>query len=726
MPVKQVEHIPLAKCRVLYLGSAVPIETAVGLEAVQKPLAERYPVDGESDVSGIDAWLTVLSSGVHMQYVADPSTIVWFPIQTLQVCTAVKCVVMVNGSTGEKTGKFISLDSPASSSTHPPIFAAIMRRTKGIKVLECHSFICKSNTAAMALVQSCRHAYQHEEGWVEGAPPAEVLQGEMEDTPVGSMRGSVNDSVHMIPADAFNRENVAPEFLEAPPPQGVFYTNNKKLVRNFNVFGRGARSPPNMPPRPGVPPPHLMGPGRYPMPMYPPRGPFPPRMMYPPRGPPFMAGPPPRGMPPPHFRPPMMMMPPPGDEAIVYGPGHLPPGFPASYFEDWEAHEGSPVADFWNYDEEMGGTTPRGSHHERDSHRDHRRQSGRSDSDERHQRRHKSVERRHKSVERRHKSVERRHKSQDRRHHSPERRRSHSRERRHLPKQSSSPRRRPTRHQSPSPERRPQRQHEDLSYESSSSGEMPKHHYRKHRESRPKTPPADYQKRERNNGYQSPERMSRREQFELVQPIDGHRRRFPSAYDRRDEPDYFENGTVERNQYETQHFGDHHIRRSHRAKSQPPMYSDESPPTRKKSSNKKDKSKKNKKHRDKNKKVSSGDDAGDTSGYYSPDAFIRRGTPQRGNAGPWMDYHEGQEFRENVPPRNGVDQRPFPNRDEGFENSNRRERSMFDDFRYTDPYELNNFRNENRPRDRDDDSQLDYSMFDKPHKNLERTLGYLP
>ncbi len=47
--------------------SAVPLETAVGLEAVQSPLRERYPVDAEGDVPGIDAWLTVYSSGVQMQ-----------------------------------------------------------------------------------------------------------------------------------------------------------------------------------------------------------------------------------------------------------------------------------------------------------------------------------------------------------------------------------------------------------------------------------------------------------------------------------------------------------------------------------------------------------------------------------------------------------------------------------------------------------------------------------
>lgn len=37
-PQMSGDHIPLAKCRVLYLGSAVPLETATGLEAVQQPL----------------------------------------------------------------------------------------------------------------------------------------------------------------------------------------------------------------------------------------------------------------------------------------------------------------------------------------------------------------------------------------------------------------------------------------------------------------------------------------------------------------------------------------------------------------------------------------------------------------------------------------------------------------------------------------------------------------
>lgn len=100
-----------------------------------------------------------------MQYSADPSSTTWFPIQTLHVCAAVKAV-KGNGSV-----RFVSLDTAAAqSSSSPPMFACIMRRTKGVKVLECHVFICKSNQAAMALVQSCTHAFEHKEGHLDTMP----------------------------------------------------------------------------------------------------------------------------------------------------------------------------------------------------------------------------------------------------------------------------------------------------------------------------------------------------------------------------------------------------------------------------------------------------------------------------------------------------------------------------------------------------------------------------
>jgi len=68
-------HIPLCKADVLYLGSAVPIETACGIEAFQMPCRERYwsAVDSNMKVDGIDSSIIVYSSGLLMQVCQFPS-----------------------------------------------------------------------------------------------------------------------------------------------------------------------------------------------------------------------------------------------------------------------------------------------------------------------------------------------------------------------------------------------------------------------------------------------------------------------------------------------------------------------------------------------------------------------------------------------------------------------------------------------------------------------------
>jgi len=62
-------QIGLTKASVLYIGSAVPLETAVGIESIQMPCRERYAaaVTPGMNVAGIDATLTVFSSGITMQ-----------------------------------------------------------------------------------------------------------------------------------------------------------------------------------------------------------------------------------------------------------------------------------------------------------------------------------------------------------------------------------------------------------------------------------------------------------------------------------------------------------------------------------------------------------------------------------------------------------------------------------------------------------------------------------
>ena len=311
--MKVVEHIPLAKTRVLYLGSAVPLETAVGLEAVQLPLRERYATEGSSSVEGIDTWLSIFSSGMIMQFVGDRNSVTWWPISSLHVCAAVKCVVESGGATGQCQSKFVALDSEfGKKSTHPPIFAAIMRRTKGRKVLECHAFICKSNEAAMALVQSCTHAYEHNELWTNEQPPIEML---------------FHAETHIVPAERDNRDpKVGAEFYEKPHPQGYFYTSKKELVRNYNIAGdshlHALPGPPRLPPPP--PPQHAMIPMVRPAPRMP--------RLPPPPSPPMMLPPPP---------PPVGVLPLPPPPALM----PLPPP-PVGYFADWDDYAGRPLGVF--------------------------------------------------------------------------------------------------------------------------------------------------------------------------------------------------------------------------------------------------------------------------------------------------------------------------------------------------------------------------------------------
>lgn len=154
---------PICRCRVLYLGSAVPHITKDGLQGIQEPLRDLYPEQGSFAAKGIDSWLSVWSNGILLENVDESMRQVtrFFNIETLHYCAAIRYVV-VPGNNGERVEKFLPLDSPFAryaDPSHPPLFACILRRTTGIKVLECHAFICKKEAAANALVRCCFHSY---------------------------------------------------------------------------------------------------------------------------------------------------------------------------------------------------------------------------------------------------------------------------------------------------------------------------------------------------------------------------------------------------------------------------------------------------------------------------------------------------------------------------------------------------------------------------------------
>lgn len=83
--------------------------------------------------------MSVWSNGILLEYIdGDKKTESAFhPINSLHYCAAVR-YVNVTGYAIEGGGeRFLPLDSPFASSDnsrHPPIFAAIFRRTTGIKV----------------------------------------------------------------------------------------------------------------------------------------------------------------------------------------------------------------------------------------------------------------------------------------------------------------------------------------------------------------------------------------------------------------------------------------------------------------------------------------------------------------------------------------------------------------------------------------------------------------
>ncbi len=161
----------------------MPHVTKDGLQGIQEPLKELYPEDGALGAKGIDSWLSVWSNGFLLENMDENRKKVsrFFPIESLHYCAAVRYVLVPgsslngpggaaglgppgsqnntlskDGSSKQAQPRFLPLDSPFARNpniNHPPLFAAILRRTTGIKVLECHVFICKRETAANALVR---------------------------------------------------------------------------------------------------------------------------------------------------------------------------------------------------------------------------------------------------------------------------------------------------------------------------------------------------------------------------------------------------------------------------------------------------------------------------------------------------------------------------------------------------------------------------------------------
>ena len=365
----------LLKKRVLYIGSSVPLETMEGLEAIQQPLRDRCPVGDESQIQGIDAWVSVLPSGININYVEDSAVVIHFPITSLTLCAAVRQVRSINGTTGEMTSRFVSLTSQqagGANSKNPAIFTAITRRTKGRRVLECHGFLCTGDKDALDLVKMTKFAdsqnkqngtirTQHSQVQrLSSTSSGIVVNGATVTNGTDSRPEQINGiganhSVRLTPGEAVEQvKDAAPEFYDPVPSTGYFYSSNKTEVKKFNVEKLGEKAASDIGPMPsarsvprpvpvamsarGVPPATLPRPMPRPVPIMRPvpqpmpqrrpvyvpikvSGPPPPRPRFfspPPMMHRQMYGPPPPGPP-----PPVMMQPPP-PPMPMYGPAPRP------------------------------------------------------------------------------------------------------------------------------------------------------------------------------------------------------------------------------------------------------------------------------------------------------------------------------------------------------------------------------------------------------------------
>ena len=269
--------VPFARCRVLYIGRAAPSKNPDGLTAVQKPLHELYTKDiADHRHVDLESTLTAFNSGVLMTPTNYPAKRVWLPMQNLETAVAVRPADVDAGA----PLAYVPVDSTdAALSEHPAIFAAIFRRTDGLPVTDCYAFICKSNAAAMALVDACVRAHSNPDGWSpDGAPPpviphdpnivgcigrwwksaapagnkAPVLVSShspltMPPTTMPTMPPTVPVTVTpmvtpTVPAGGFwtnggggDDGSCPAEYFEKPPLHGYFYTPRADLIHKFSI-----------------------------------------------------------------------------------------------------------------------------------------------------------------------------------------------------------------------------------------------------------------------------------------------------------------------------------------------------------------------------------------------------------------------------------------------------------------------------------------------------------
>ncbi|CAF4894430.1 unnamed protein product [Rotaria sp. Silwood1] len=225
---------PLAKCGVLYLGTAISSPGQRGIDAIQEPLSRRYPVDGKEVVRGIEAWLSIYDNGLQLQFARDPSVVLFYPIRSLVYCASIRFATRTQTGAEFPNGwRFVPLDSPAAArienTRNPPLFAVTFRRTRHLPVDECHCFVTKTRQAALALVQACFSAYQ-----------TTVPQQDCSKVPLyfkvddyGSKNKEIDNEIRIVPAPDRDRTLDYQTNMEGA---GFFYKTDRVPIDTWQLW----------------------------------------------------------------------------------------------------------------------------------------------------------------------------------------------------------------------------------------------------------------------------------------------------------------------------------------------------------------------------------------------------------------------------------------------------------------------------------------------------------
>jgi len=188
-------------------------------------LAELYgKSDKQSKMDDHDSTLYVYTSGLLMKPVNPLDKDIWLRIQDMEFCSSVKayadpthCGLM-----------FVPTDSQAGRHTpHPSIFAVVMKRTMGgIKISDCHAFVCGSDQAAMALVRACAQAFGDKRGWASERPSLIELGLEQPEVKLDN-ECYVDDA----------KEDCTVEFYDKPSLSGFFYAPRSDLIQKYSIRG---------------------------------------------------------------------------------------------------------------------------------------------------------------------------------------------------------------------------------------------------------------------------------------------------------------------------------------------------------------------------------------------------------------------------------------------------------------------------------------------------------